>query len=79
MKNLINRTFSESEREEIIEIAQIFHEDFGGSMFKQIRNSFIEKLNQKGLRNDKKAYTGKDAMFQSFSDNQNNFKKTGRF
>jgi hypothetical protein len=79
MKTLINRTFTENEREDIIGMAESFVEDNGGSFFKYLKAALIEKMNEKGLRNDKKAYTVKDAMYQSFSDSQDNYKRTGKY
>lgn len=79
MKTLINRTFTENEREEIIGMAESMVEDMGGSFFKYLRSALIEKMNEKGLRNDKKAYSTKDGMFQNYSDSQDKYKRTSRY
>jgi hypothetical protein len=76
MKNLINRTFTENQRDDVFGMAE--NED-GEICFGRLRKAFIEMLNQTGHRNDAKAYNWKDAMYQSISDSQDNYKRTGRY
>ena len=79
MKTLLNRKLEESQRQEIFDMANSILEDMGGSFITRVKEALVEKLNEAGLRNDPKAYTAKDAMYQSFSEMQDNFKRTGKF
>lgn len=79
MKNLLNRQLADNQRQEIVDMALSMLEDNGGSLITRLKEALVEMLNEAGLRNDPKAYTAKDAMYQSFSDMQSNFKRTGKY
>ena len=79
MKNLVNRTISEDAREQIIEDSKMISEEFNKSLFSAMRGGLKDLYAELGLIESKPVYSGKDAMYQSFSDSQRNFKKTGRY
>jgi hypothetical protein len=76
MKNLANRQLTENQRQEIIDLAG---GESGEYTFRSLKYRLIEMLEVVKENCNKPAYSSKDAMYQSFSDRQDNFKRTGKF
>jgi hypothetical protein len=77
MKTLKNRTnLTEDQRQEVYDMAG--GED-GEYTFRSLRYRLTYMYAELEKNNGKTAYSAKDAMYQSFSDSQDNYKRTGRY
>jgi hypothetical protein len=74
MKNLANRKLTEDQRQEVYDIAGGEDGEYNFHSLKYALNLMLKTLAE---TNGKPAYSSKDAMYQSFSDRQDNYKKTG--
>jgi len=76
MATLKNRTLTESQREEIYCMAG---GDSGEYTFQTLRYWLNNMFSELEKNNGKPAYTASDAMYQSISDSQSKYKRTGRY
>ena len=79
MKALLNRKLTEAQRKDVFGMAESMVESYGGSLLDYQKKALKEKLNEAGLISLKPSYSYRDTMYQTFSDRNDNYKKTGYF
>ena len=74
----ISRQITEEKRQELKEMAyDLWDCGCAKSIISALRSTIIETMNEMGIRNDKPAYTASDSRYQSASNWQSNYKRTG--